>query len=260
MEQISAFLKTVKIARKQSHKNMTVFPLLAPEDGDPGYLTLEEAMKKDLVQVREVSESGSVPELLLLNRGTESILIVEGEELVGAKQNRIVNATFLIPGKTEIKLPVSCVEHGRWAYKSREFQTSDKMMHASLRQMSQSIVAENFVAGRGYRSDQSRIWDDISEKAHHLEANAPTGSMSDVYESTRERMDGYLRDFRLVECQVGAIFAINGEIAGMDFFGFSGTFSQFFQKLVKSYALDAIDWAKESEAEKEVPPDKARRF
>jgi hypothetical protein len=33
---------------------------------------------------------------------------VDGEELIGAKQNRIVNATFLIAGQTEITIPVSC--------------------------------------------------------------------------------------------------------------------------------------------------------
>lgn len=260
MERIKSFLDTVKVARKQSHENMTLFPLLAPQESDPDYFTLEDALAKDLVQITEVDESGSVPELLLQNRGTIKILILEGEELVGAKQNRIVNATFLVPGKTKIKLPVSCVEHGRWRYKSRDFKTSGKVMHASLRRASQEAVSQNFLHEKNFRSDQGRIWDDISVKARRLKASAPTEAMADVYKSSQDKLNDYLPKFRLVECQVGAIFVINGEIVGVDCFGYGDTFSQFFQKLVKSYALDAIDWMDKADNLKPVPPDKARSF
>jgi len=37
-----------------------------------------------------------VPELRLVNRAERPVLIVEGEELVGAKQNRVVNVTKLV--------------------------------------------------------------------------------------------------------------------------------------------------------------------
>ncbi len=259
MEQLQIFFDVIKVARKQTFHNMTVFPLLAPQNGDPTYLTLEEALEKDLVQITEVDESGSVPELLLLNRGQQNLLIIEGEELVGAKQNRIVNASFLIPGKTEVKLPVSCVEHGRWDYSSREFKTSDKVMHASLRRTSQQDVCFNMEGGRGFHSDQLKIWEDISGKAHRLKAKAPTEAMSDVYESSKDGLETYLEKFRLMECQVGAIFAINGEIVGLECFGFEATFKQFFQKLIKSYALDAIDLTGGS-CGAPVRPEKARRF
>jgi len=87
MEQIKTFLDTVKLARKQDHRNMILFPLLAPSDGEPDYLTLEEALEQRLANVTEVDQGGSVPELKVINRGRKSVLIVEGEELVGAKRN-----------------------------------------------------------------------------------------------------------------------------------------------------------------------------
>jgi hypothetical protein len=34
MEAVNAFLDLVKVAHPQSHKNLTLFPLLAPETGD----------------------------------------------------------------------------------------------------------------------------------------------------------------------------------------------------------------------------------
>ena len=63
----------------------------------------------------EVSRGGSVPELKVVNKSDRMLLILDGEELVGAKQNRIVNTTILIAGNTATVIPVSCVEQGRWS-------------------------------------------------------------------------------------------------------------------------------------------------
>ena len=117
MEQIKSFLEISKIARKQVHQNLTIFPLLAPNGVEPEYLLLDQALDKDLIQITELDTQGSVPELKLQNLGKKSVLIIEGEELVGAKQNRIVNSSFLVAGKTEVVIPVSCVEQGRWSYR-----------------------------------------------------------------------------------------------------------------------------------------------
>jgi hypothetical protein len=52
----------------------------------------------------------------------------------------------------------------------------------------------------------------------------------------------YLKDFRLLDCQVGAVFAINGEVVGLECFGYQQTLGKFFSKLIQSYALDTLDW------------------
>ena len=259
MEPITSFLKTGKLARKQSYKNLTIFPLLAPNGTKPDYLTLEQALDKNLVQITELDQDGSVPELRLLNKGKKKLLIVEGEELVGAKQNRIVNATFLVAGKTEVVIPVSCVEQGRWQYHSNEFSSGNKMMHASLRRNHQTDVQYSLKQGEGYRSNQGKIWNDISDKLDRMGVAAPTSALSDAYESYENRLSDFLREFRLIEWQVGAVFAINGHVLGLECFGCSDTFNRFFKKLVKSYALDALDCI-DSPKDDSVPPEKARRF
>jgi hypothetical protein len=48
-----------------------------------------------VIEAAEVNETGSVPELKVINRSPEMVLLLDGEELVGAKQNRIVNITIL---------------------------------------------------------------------------------------------------------------------------------------------------------------------
>ncbi len=130
MEAIQALLETLKQGGKQTHLNMTLFPLLASDAGAPDYLILEEALSQGVVDVTEISKDGSVPDLKLTNKSTNKLLVVDGEELVGAKQNRIVNAIFLIAGNTEIIFPVSCVEQGRWSYRSQKFASGKKVMPA----------------------------------------------------------------------------------------------------------------------------------
>ena len=136
---------------------------------------------------------------------------------MGAKQNRIVNATFLIAGKTEVVIPVSCVEQGRWHHDSERFKSGNKMMHASLRRNHQMDVKSSLKQGRGYRSNQGKIWEDISGKLERMKVSAPTAAMADAYESYEGRLSDFLQAFGLIEWQVGAVFAMDGRISGIEF-------------------------------------------
>ena len=62
----------------------------------PAYQLLDEALAAGTVRVMEVSESGHVPELSLLNDGDQAVQLLDGEELIGAKQNRILIRRALI--------------------------------------------------------------------------------------------------------------------------------------------------------------------
>ncbi len=206
-----------------------------------------------------MSQSGSVPDLKLINKSASKLLVVDGEELVGAKQNRIVNATFLIAGQTEITIPVSCVEQGRWSYRSQKFASGQKVMPPSLKRDHLKRVAMNLDMGGGYRSDQRMIWNELAQKSARMSGKSSTGAMADLFEGQKDRLGEYLKAFRLVDCQVGAVFAINGEVVGLECFGYQQTFSKFFPKLVQSYALDALDWLEEP-SKHQVSGESVRRF
>ena len=112
---INEFIGDLKLGRRQYYKNLAVFALLSDYTTDLNYLTLDEALAKDLIDVVELSRDGTVPELKVVNKSDRMVLVLDGEELVGAKQNRIVNTTILICGNTTTVIPVSCVEQGRWS-------------------------------------------------------------------------------------------------------------------------------------------------
>ena len=116
---------------------VSMFPLFA--DGaasavaEPGYTVLRDALAAGTGRVTEVSEGGSVPVLRFSNDAPHPVLLLDGEELVGCKQNRILNLSILAPARGDIEIPVSCVEMGRWSRRSAQFSSPGRTMYAQLR-------------------------------------------------------------------------------------------------------------------------------
>jgi hypothetical protein len=111
---------------------------------------------------------------------------------------------------------------------------------------------------RGQRhSDQSAIWNDIAQKMDRLGHTSRTSAMSEMFESRAGDVEQYVAAFKPVAGQAGAVFAINGRIAGLDLFDFAATWNKLMPKLVRSYALDAVDRGGEpaGKAESNSPED-----
>jgi len=101
-----------------------------------------------------VSEAGSVNEVFVLNKGESPVLILDGEILAGAKQDRVVNASILVGPRTELKIPVSCVEQGRWRYVAERFTESRRFSYARLRAQKAEQVAYSLHAFGAFGADQ----------------------------------------------------------------------------------------------------------
>jgi hypothetical protein len=241
MEAIREVLQHLRLGTEVTHENLTMFPLLNGGGRTRGYQTLREALAAGTLRITEVSEGGSVPQLSAVNDGDQPVIILDGEELVGAKQNRIANTTIIVPAKRTIPIPVSCVEAGRWGYRSRHFSDSLHTMYAEARAKKTRNVNESLRRSRGHDADQSDVWGEIDRKMRRLGADSPTAAMSDMYGRHRNVMDAYAGAFRPLEGQLGALFAINGRAVGFDLFDSAETLSRLLEKLVRSYALDALD-------------------
>ena len=227
------------------HRQMAMFPLLnrKSDAGSRTYLTLDEALKSATARVGEVSDGGSVPELLFKNLGDKPVLLVEGEELVGAKQNRTLNVSILAPPGRETRIPVTCVEAGRWGYGDGvEFQRSDRAHYARGRRTKREAVNRNMSHDPGSRAaDQGAVWEDIDAKMATMSARSDTGAMSDIYEQNRGSLDDYVVAFGQQPGQVGAVFMVGTTFAGVDLFAHEATFAGLLPKLARSYALDAME-------------------
>ena len=173
--EVAQLLATILTGEPVTHGALAVVPLLAPNLDDPDWLTLEEAGAR--ARVTEVSEAGSVPFLTVANGADRPLLLLDGEELIGAKQNRILNTTVLVAAHTEVTIPVSCVEQGRWGYRGRQFRPGDASLYASLRARKAAWVSQSIRAGRGHRADQGEVWAHLADRASQLRVDSATGAM-----------------------------------------------------------------------------------
>ncbi len=245
VKEIAASLEGLAIGTPQVHRNLAFFPLFGPDAG-PGaadYLLLDEALERKLARVTEVSGAGSVPELAFENTSAEKILLVDGDELVGAKQNRIINLSILVGGGMRIPIPVSCVEQGRWSYRTSEFGSAKRSLFAKARAKKMGRVSESLRESGMRYSKQGEVWEDVAAKVMFSRAESPTGSMSDAYDSSREALDTYSHAFRAEPGQRGAVAAIDGKVVGLELFDSAATFAKYLDKLVASYAFDALETA-----------------
>ena len=247
MNQFTHHLQHTVIGDPVASANMAMFPLLrGGDDTKPAdYLCFEEALEKKQVSVTEVSEEGSVPTLLLDNRAGQPVFLLDGELLVGAKQNRTVNLSLLIAAGARTEIPVSCVEAGRWSRSRarRRFRNSRYMHFARGRRDRMAQVNNSLRRRKSRRADQRQVWDSIAEKRRAFAAKAPTGAMDDIYAHASPRLDDYASGLQPSPGQVGAVFAIDGEVRGFDLFADAGSCAKYLPKLVGSYALDALETA-----------------
>jgi hypothetical protein len=226
---------------ESTFENLSMVALLDGRARDPHYLTLDEALAGGSVQITEVNDAGQVSALKVVVNGTLPVLLLDGEELVGAKQNRVVNLTIMAPPQRTTVIPVSCVESGRWHHVSHGFASAPRAQFAEGRAAKMREVTAS-LEGPGTRvSDQSAVWDLLREKSARLSTVSDTSAMSAMFEKLDTPIEAFVTAFPPLDHQVGAMFFINGAEAGFELFDAASTWRKLAPKLVRSYALDALD-------------------
>ena len=214
MQHIHHALMALEAGPAQRFGRLTMVPLMAPGEAaaanEPDYLTLPDALAREQARVTEVSEQGQVPELAFENLARDrDVLLLDGEELVGAKQNRILNLTILVAAGARVKIPVSCVEQGRWSRMSEAFRTSERALFADARAAKMRQVNHSLRTRGSRQADQGDVWRRVAEKAEALNVESRTGAMNDVFESRDGELQQYAKAFRALPRQVGAVFIVD---------------------------------------------------
>ena len=154
---MSIALPKLHVGEPIQHESLSIFPLFSEAGGAIDYQLSDEAIANESLLIQEITEGGSVPDLLVENKGDSLVLFLEGEELVGAKQNRILNTSVLVAAHSKLKIPVSCVEQGRWRYSSRFFGSSGSHSPSKLRRALKASVSKSVRENRGHSSDQGQV-------------------------------------------------------------------------------------------------------
>jgi hypothetical protein len=231
----------VRVGEPIRCEGLAVFPLFAEPSGGVDYALSDEAISEGSVTVEEVSEAGSVPDLSVENKGDLRVLFLEGEELVGAKQNRILNTSVLVAAHSKTKIPVSCVEAGRWGYSSRFFGSSGSHSPSKLRYALKASVSRSVKEKRGHRSDQGEVWEEVARQQSALGTLSGTSAMSDTFIAHRERVEEAQKNLEYVEGAIGAAVVVGGRVVSCDLFDKPATCRKVWRRLLSGVVLDALE-------------------
>ena len=229
-------IENLQIGDAVEHRGIVIAPLFPRRDPVAAYLTLDEALAGGL-RIRETSESGSVPELIVENLLAERVLLYDGEELVGAKQNRILNVSVLVEAKSTLTIPVSCVEQGRWSRRSADFSAAPHAASPELRHRKNAALHAQPLA-RGV--SQGEVWDAVHEKATRMGVHSPTGASADTFRAHAGALRALEERFPAQPGQCGAILGI-GDSTCFDAVSRPDAFARLWPKLRAGYLLDALE-------------------
>lgn len=258
---IREYLSSLEPGELQEFGNMSLFPIFSPRENGQRYITMKDALGQGALKIMEMGVNGSVPELRAVNRGDVPVLLLDGEELAGAKQNRVLNTTILLKERSETIIPVSCTEQGRWSSASPAFCDSGIVMSPRIRKAKSHSVTMNVETSGKFQSNQSRVWQDIQCMAGSAEVRSPTGAMKDIHAFKEHDLGRYMRSFELIPGQKGLLVLIGGRVEGFDAVSRAPAYAALHEKLVKSYAMDALLREKRGAQGGEEPPrEKAMAF
>jgi len=239
MPTLDLFVRDLQPGRPTAHVNLTLVPLQGGEGHGPDYLLAAEAVAAGLLAVTETSEAGTVPELLATSTADRPVLLLDGEELVGAKQNRILNTSVLLPPRSKTRIPVSCVEQGRWRHVSPHFLPGPVSPSRMRARKSRDVHGSLRTRGRP-ESDQAAVWDEVQSELSGLGAASPTMALHDALHHRRHDLGEFLDALPYPAGARGVFAAVGDRFAVVDCFDRPATLEKVWRRLVTGYALDAL--------------------
>lgn len=231
----------IRVGDPLSHVSISIFPLEAEFTSNVNYVLSDEALAAGTVTVEEVGEAGSVPDLVVNNQADGLVLFLEGEELRGAKQNRVLNTSVLVAPQSQVKIPVSCVEQGRWRYSSRQFASGGSHCSSKLRHILKKSVLKSAKEGQGHRSDQGEVWSEVSRQMVSLGSHSQTMAMADTYEAHKDRLTEFQDRLKYVEGAIGLAVAVGKKVVSMDLFDKPSTCRKVWDRLLTGVIMDALE-------------------
>jgi hypothetical protein len=206
------------------------------------YRSLGQAVKHGAF-VTEVDEHGSVNDVLICNVSDRALLLYEGELIIGARQNRVIDQPVLVPAGVELSVPVSCVEQGRWDHGQRtaKFRPSPEAADPAMRRIKRATANSRGIAGGEARPEQAEVWREVDERLRVHQVASPSSAFTELFDARRPALDELTEPVRALKGQVGAVASIAGRPVALDLVSRPRVFADLLPRLASGYALQALD-------------------
>jgi hypothetical protein len=233
--------------KKYTFKNLRLVPIRMKDNfkevvGNMGYyMSLHQAMLNDKIAISESSTGGSVNTLIGRNLSTDTLFIMSGEILQGGKQDRVVARDMLIPpGEGRVKIPVFCVEQGRWKYKGESNDQKFSEYYGMANEHLRDII--------DHKKGQQDVWDEVSKSNKRDGVNSSSDAYTDhannraFRKAEQEYVDFFQPLFDNDATVIGAMSITGNRVEGVDLFINNPLFVQEYAKLLYSYIDEAVTY------------------
>ncbi len=230
-------LDTAAIGRPITRAGISFFPVYLTGNDVPAIATGPGAKR-----VIDELDDASVPDLTVTNPGKNPLLLVEGEQFLGGKQNRTINVSVLVAAGATMKIPVSCLEAGRWG-RRRDFRPAATSTPRRVRRTLHDAVAAQAGTASARRGDQQRVWGGINDSLREMRMSSPTAAIADadaLFEVERDRGKAVdeLEKLGPLPGQCGFVVTHGPRIVGTEIFGAPELLKPHWPALVRSYLLE----------------------
>ena len=241
----ASWLKSLNLGEPQQLDAYTIYPLCVAEAGpDPNLLLTHQAIGAQVLEILEKGE-GEVQELEAVNRGDKPVVILEGDTLVGCKQNRVVARSVILGRGGKVPIPVGCMEQGCWDRTGGRFGSGKMRISPSVRSASTREILEAKKRGQGRTSvDQSRLWADVQLCLETCDVSSPSSDFNaTVLEFGDEALD-LSRTLKKHPGQVGVLVTAGGSFLGLELAGHPDTWNELADRTLPAFLMDR-GWAAE---------------
>jgi hypothetical protein len=228
------FYSKLDVGEPAVHGNLAFYPVYLPGGGEKlgDVLTMAEAAETGKFKIAELEEGASVNNLEVRNDTDKYVVLLAGEMIRGAKQDRIISYDTVIPPGGKFDVDAFCVEAGRWTEVSEHFTHKKEMAPASVRATAQG------------KQDQGQVWAEVSkvnaDRGTVTGTDALTASYDDPeFQADVKKYEKALSDFAKKREVVGVIVVAEGEVKAGDVFANHDLFAAVWPGLLTSYAMDA---------------------
>ncbi|MCX7874619.1 MAG: hypothetical protein N2321_00470 [Melioribacteraceae bacterium] len=221
------------ISFEQSN-NISLLQFLYSPANTFNYITSSNAISKKFIELTEINDSGRVNDIIVNNNSEYYVFFSDGDILVGAKQNRVLNTSILLPPNSKRIINVSCIEHGRWRFNTNRFDRSDNYSPNFIRKQKNIDVFQNVKRKSGFYADQSKVWNSIDYAFSNVNMHSNTSDLSELLRFNKNTYQKVISNFKVSEKANGVAIFLNDIFLSLDIYNRTDVYQEYFQNLIQS--------------------------
>lgn len=226
-------LRRIAIGQPITKRGVAIFPVFRP-----GATNSPLGLNRpgDGFFVREKA-TPTVPILEVENTNVEPVVLFAGETLEGGRQQRVLNQSVIIGGRSVSDIPVSCVEQGRWQG-DHLFRGVGEIAPPSIRRSAN-------------RRDQGDVWNEVENLLSSHRLLSHTSALDEYFRSRPSSHDVAVVDevasWGPLAEQTGIVVMNRGRVVSADIFGEAKLLASMWETLVRSAFVTGPETSSRSE-------------